>query len=528
LLFLTILSFIFQDSIKIKRRKPAKDFDKYFNKGGDSQNNPMDDLNDMFSQGCDDDDEHPSSQISEDTAPKTDTMNNDGGANVPDNTSHDYEGYSLGAEVESTGEFNETTVKDISQDKENASTDETALKVHVESSNEEDINIDYSGEAWGFQTTSTDYEISVGIKERYDNEEKKNNSEEESDSGDNDIYVRENISFHKFLSNLKELKPLVQLAENRFYHEITQRAINLRKCLMIAKNLQHYAESVNPFNYNQGQVREMERMMDEFYKRLNYESQVSQIVEESHQNTHYESNIDGRSMGFDKEYNGENNDTTDNYGPFNSPQKPENANVDDPNAISVHDNETRVATEDFTNDMGYENPIHDLSYTSQTVTDISHNKEYASTDESALKAHVESSNERNINIDYSGEAWGFQTTSTDYEISVGVKGQYDNEQNNSSDEESDSYDIESDSVDLDDSLSKMKKLKPLAQMAENKFVQEISQTSINLHKCLMLSNNLKYYTHVADSFNYNEPDVRKLKKKLKYDYRYRFYERINE
>jgi len=54
---------------------------------------------------------------------------------------------------------------------------------------------------------------------------------------DDDIYVPEFISFRKFLSKMKKLKPLVQLAENKFVHEITQDSINLRKCLMIAKNL---------------------------------------------------------------------------------------------------------------------------------------------------------------------------------------------------------------------------------------------------------------------------------------------------
>ena len=226
----------------------------------------------------------------------------------------------------------------------------------------------------------------------------------------------------------------------------------------------------------------------------------------------YESIIDERSMGFAEECNNENNYTTDNYGCLDSAQNTDDANIDDPDATRVH--------EDYDNEKS------------------------VYTDESALKVHVESSKEGNMDNDYSEEACGFQTTSTDYGNSVGVKGQYDNEKTDSSKEELDSYDIESDSVDLDDSLdddiyvpqnisfrkflSKMKKLKPLAQMAENKFVQEISQTSINLHKSLMLSNNLKYYTDVAESFNYNEPDIRKLRRKLKYDYRYRFYERINE
>ena len=92
----------------MKKRKPANVIDKHFNKAGNSQTKPSGDLNDVSSQGFADDDEHPSLQITEDTSRSTDIMNSDGAANVPDVSSHDNEGDSLGFAVESTGDFDDT------------------------------------------------------------------------------------------------------------------------------------------------------------------------------------------------------------------------------------------------------------------------------------------------------------------------------------------------------------------------------------------------------------------------------------
>ena len=80
-------------------------------------------------------------------------------------------------------------------------------------------------------------------------------------------------------------------------------------------------------------------------------------------------------MGFAEESNFENTDTTDNYGCSDSPQSTHYANIDDPEAIMVHEecDEKCGHTEDYRYDMGSENPIYDLSYTSSQGFADDHN-----------------------------------------------------------------------------------------------------------------------------------------------------------
>ena len=528
----------------MKRRKPTEDLDKYLNKGGDSQNNPIGDLNDMPSQAFDDDDEHTSYQITEDTPQKTEIINKDGGANIPDDNSHDYEGDSLGSEVESTGEFYETTSQvpaNIGHETSLIHKGKLQITYTVNNDggpdNPEADNDDSEGDFLGFEDDSTGDLEDTASKLPPD-------------------------SAHE-LSLIRERLPQ-ELVDIRYVAGLIRRG-TLQITYSDNNDIGAHKPDVNTDKYEEDSRGFEEESRGDFNETTsqipaNIGHETSLIQEDILQITDTVNNDDGRDnphvdgddnegdfLGFEDESTGDLDGRASQL-PADSahelslirkrvPQEfvdirfvaglirdgtlqityfdnnDGGAHKPDVN-INKHERDSRGFEKESTGDFNEttQEPAdtgHETSLIHEGLLEITYTKNKDGGDD---KPDV------NI-VENEGDFLGFEEEST-------------------GDLEDTASKLPPDSLDDDiyvpknisfrKFLSKMKKLKPLTRMAETKFFQEITQTSINLHKCLMLSNNLKYYTHVADSFNYNEPDVRKLKRKLKYDYRYRFYEKINE